>query len=85
MGLIVLALAFVVMGIWLAVALAPVRNVPVRLALFAVHLGLSAWAVTATAAEFGASDDLALTCAVVGPGVLAVLIRLGALLVRRND
>ncbi|WP_033436344.1 hypothetical protein [Saccharothrix sp. NRRL B-16314] len=85
MGLIVVALAFVAAGIWFAVALAPVRNVPARLALFAVHLGLSAWAVTATAAEFGASDDLVLACAVVGPGVLVVFVRLGALLVRRND
>jgi hypothetical protein len=81
--LIVIALAFVVAGIWFAVALAPVRNLPARLALFAVHVALSAWAVAATAAEFGPSDDLLLTCAVVAPGTVVVFARLGALLVRR--
>ncbi|MBY8850803.1 hypothetical protein [Saccharothrix longispora] len=84
MGLVGLALAFVAAAIRVGVALAPVRNVPARLALFAAHVGLSAWAVAATAAEYGASDDLVLTCAVVGPGALVVFARLGALLVRRN-
>lgn len=84
MGLIVLALAFVAAAIWFVVALAPVRNVPARLALFVVHLALSAWVVAATAAEYGASDDLILTCAIVAPGVLVVAVRLGALLVRRS-
>ncbi|WP_447004927.1 hypothetical protein ACRAKI_36030 [Saccharothrix isguenensis] len=50
MGVVALGLTFVAAVIWITVALAPVRNVPARLALFAAHIGLSAWAVAATAA-----------------------------------
>ncbi|MEU4801558.1 hypothetical protein [Actinosynnema sp. NPDC023587] len=80
-GLTGLVVSFFFTVFWVAVALVPVRAVAARLALFAVHGGLSAWAITATAEAYGASDDLALTCAVICPGLLVVLVRLVRLVV----